>query len=103
MARHPEIQYCISNDIVWSQKSHSRIINANFQNSKINISSRSYLPVPDAEHNFLQIYLMGEEYAQADQGCDVFPVTKRHIIPTFQMFSISTYNTFIYCLFIDDV
>ena len=46
----------------------------------------SLLPVPDAEHKFLQIYFMGDDDVQVDQRCNAIPGTKRHIISTLQTF-----------------
>lgn len=46
----------------------------------------SLLPVPDAEHKFLQIYFMGDDELQDDQRCGVVQGNRRNIIATLQIF-----------------
>lgn len=46
----------------------------------------SLLPVPGAEHKFLQIYFMGDDDLQFDQRCNYNPGVKRHIISSLQIF-----------------
>lgn len=46
----------------------------------------SLLPVPDAEHKFLQIYFIGDDNLQADQRCHSIPGTKRTVILSLQTF-----------------
>lgn len=46
----------------------------------------SLLPVPDAEHKFLQIYFMGDDDLQVDQRCESIPGTRRRIISALQSF-----------------
>lgn len=44
------------------------------------------LPVPDADHKFLQIYFMGNQDAEVDTRCGHNPTVKRTIVQQLQTF-----------------
>lgn len=44
------------------------------------------LPVPDADHQFLQIYFMGNQDAEVDRRCGHNPTVKRTIVQRLQTF-----------------
>jgi len=84
-AKHSQIQFYISYDILWSQPSHPRPIHTTIKiQGQIFHRVGSLLPTPDSEHKFLQVYFMDDENVQIDQRCNCIPGIKRYIIPSLQ-------------------
>ncbi|GFV23166.1 uncharacterized protein TNCV_4823561 [Trichonephila clavipes] len=85
LGKHPQYNSCFQNDIVRCNEHSARKLHADIQSQgQIYHHAGSLLPLPDADHKFLQIYFMANSDEQIEQRCHYNAGTRREIVGALQ-------------------